>query len=41
MYLASVILVIVLHEENRKIILTVKFATSKFASCSILCNVVL
>jgi len=39
MYLASVISV--LHEENRSFILTVKFASSKFASCGILCIAVL
>jgi len=39
MYLTSVI--IVLHEENRNSILTVKVVSSKFALCSIVCNVVL
>ena len=39
MYLGSVI--IVLHEENRNFIWTLKCASSKFASCSIVCNVVL
>jgi len=39
MYLASVI--IVLHEENRNSILTVKLVSSKFASCRLLCNAVL
>ena len=39
MYLASVI--IVLHEENRNSILTVNLVSSKFVSCSLLCNAVL
>ena len=39
MYLASV--KIVLHEENRNSILTVKWVSSKFAYCSLLCNAVL
>jgi len=39
MYLASVI--IVLHVETRNSILTVKLVSSKFASCSLLCNAVL
>ena len=39
MYLARVI--IVLHEENRNSILTVKCVSSKFASCSLLSNAVL
>ena len=39
MYLASVM--IVLHEENRNSILTVKLVSSKFASCSLLCTAVL
>jgi len=39
MYLASV--KIVLDEENRNFILTVKLVSSKFASCSLLCYAVL